>query len=320
MLIRHLRFFVTLAEEEHFGRAAELCSVTQPTLSQAIRKLEEDLNLSLIVRGHRFLSLTAEGEKLLRWGRQILSDYESLQDDLRGKIKGGLTGTLRLGVIPAAMPSVSFLSEQFQSRNPLAQIEIRSMSSRLIEKSLENFEIDGGLTYLDNEPLEHVLRFPLYSERYVFACGRDHPLAGAQSVGWAQAVTQPLCLLSDDMQNRRILNGIAASAGVELRPKVVSNSFLGVASHLRRGLWCAIVPHTFRYVFGGMDDLVFLDMVEPVHHQTIGLVLADRVPQSPMALALQECAEVAEIDRKFEDAFGRQEVSQAPMRSVSQRR
>ena len=304
MLIRHLKFFVTLAEEQHFGRAAEQCSVTQPTLSQAIRKLEEDLDLSLIVRGHRFLSLTAEGEKVLRWGRQILADYESLHDDLRGRKKGGLTGTLRLGVIPAAMPSVSFLTEQFEDRNPLAQVEIRSMSSRAIEKSLETFEIDGGLTYLDNEPLENVRRFPLYRERYVFACRADHPLAQAQAVTWAEAVTQPLCLLSDDMQNRRILNGVAAAASVELRPKVVSNSFLGVASHLRRGLWCAIVPHTFGFVFGGAEDMVLLDMVDPVHHQAIGLVLADRLPQSPMALALQECAERADIERHFDRAFG----------------
>jgi DNA-binding transcriptional LysR family regulator len=304
MLIRHLKFFVTLAEEQHFGRAAELCSVTQPTLSQAIRKLEEDLNLSLIVRGHRFLSLTAEGEKVLRWGRQILADYESLHDDLRGKKKGGLTGTLRLGVIPAAMPSVSFVTEQFEDRNPLVQIEIRSMSSRAIEKSLETFEIDGGLTYLDNEPLDNVRRFPLYRERYVFACRSDRPLAKAQTVRWAEAVTQPLCLLSDDMQNRRILNGIAAGAGVELRPKVVSNSFLGVASHLRRGLWCAIVPHTFGFVFGRADDLVLLDMVDPVHHQAIGLVLADRLPQSPMVLALQDCVERADIEGHFDRAFG----------------
>lgn len=305
MLIRHLRFFVVLAEEQHFGRAAEQCNVTQPTLSQAIRKLEDDLNLALIIRGHRFMSLTPEGEKVLLWGRQILADYDSLHDDLTGKKKGGLTGTLRLGVIPAAMPSVSFLSEQFQARNPLAEVEVRSMSSRAIQRSLENFEIDGGLTYLDNEPLENVRRFPLYHERYVFACRADHLFATGEVVSWAAAVTQPLCLLSDDMQNRRILNGIAASAGVDLRPKVVSNSFLGVASHLRSGLWCAIVPHTFGFVFGGTEDLVMKDMVKPVHRQLIGLVLADRSPQSPMALALQDCAEGADIERRFEIAFGR---------------
>jgi len=305
VLIRHLRFFVVLAEERHFGRAADVCSVTQPTLSQAIRKIEEELDLALIIRGHRFMSLTPEGEKVLRWGRQILADYDSLHDDLVGKRKGGLTGTLRLGVIPAAMPSVSFLTEQFEERNPLAQVEIRSMSSRAIERALENFEIDGGITYLDNEPLQNVSRFPLYRERYVFACRGDHPLAAAGAVTWARAVTQPLCLLSEDMQNRRILNGIALRAGVELRPKVVSNSFLGVASHLRRGHWCAIVPHTFAFVFGDAGDLALLDMVEPVHRQTIGLVLADRLPQSPMALALRECAEKADIERRIEAAFGR---------------
>ncbi|HEY0122425.1 MAG TPA: LysR substrate-binding domain-containing protein, partial [Rhizobium sp.] len=275
---------------------------------QAIRKLEEDLDLGLIVRGHRFVSLTPEGEKVLHWGRQILSDYESLHDDLSGKTKGGLTGTLRLGVIPAAMPAVSFLSHQFEDRNPLVQIEIRSMSSRVIERSLENFEIDGGITYLDNEPLENVRRFPLYHERYVFACRNDHPLAGGETVTWAQAVKEPLCLLSDDMQNRRILNGIAASAGLDLRPKVVSNSFLGVASHLRLGFWCAIVPHTFGFVFGGTEDLVLLDMIEPVHQQTIGLVLANRLPQSPIALALQDCAEKADIERRFESMFARSDL------------
>lgn len=304
MLIRHLKFFVVLAEEQHFGRAAEACNVTQPTLSQAIRKLEDDLDLVLIVRGHRFMSLTPEGEKVLRWGRQILADYDNLHNDLNGKKKGGLTGTLRLGVIPAAMSSVSFLSEQFESRNPLAGIQVRSMTSRAIQRGLENFEIDGGLTYLDNEPLDNVRRFPLYQERYVFACHAEHPFAAKKTVSWAAAVAQPLCLLSEDMQNRRILNGIAASAGLALRPKVVCNSFLGVASHLRSGLWCAIVPHTFGFIFGGAGDLVTRDMVKPVHRQAVGLVLADRLPQLPMALALQSCAENAEIERRFEMVFG----------------
>ena len=305
MLIRHLKFFITLAEEQHFGRAALACHVTQPTLSQAIRKLEEDLNLSLIVRGHRFMSLTAEGEKVLHWGRQIISDYDSLHEDLTGKRGGGLTGALRLGVIPAAMPSVTFLSQEFEARNPLAAIEVRSMSSRAIERGLETFEIDGGLTYLENEPLEGVRRFPLYEERYVFACRADHPFAAEAAVSWEMAVSQPLCLLSDDMQNRRILNGIAATAGVTLRPKVVSNSFLGVASHLRGGQWCAIVPHTFGFVFGGTTDLVLRDMIEPVHSQMIGLVLSDRSPQSPMALALKECAAGATLQARIDRSFGR---------------
>ncbi len=99
MLIRHLTYFIALAREQHFARAAEACSVTQPTLTAAIKKLEEDLGVRLVIRDHRFVRLTEEGEKLLLWGRQILVDYGSLKDDLAG-LRRGLVGTLHLGVIP----------------------------------------------------------------------------------------------------------------------------------------------------------------------------------------------------------------------------
>src|SRR5262249_42372896 len=195
MLLRHLSFFITLVQERHFKKAAEACSISQPTLSAAIRKLEEDLGATLIVRGHRYLGLTPEGEKALVWGRQILADYDSLRDELHGSRKG-LTGVLRLGVIPAAMPSVSFLTERFYERHPQVTIAIRSVTSRAIQKGLDDFEFDGGLTYLDNEPLVNVYRVPLYNERYVFVCQPGHPLAARQTVTWAQAIREPLCLLS----------------------------------------------------------------------------------------------------------------------------
>src|SRR5262245_43904475 len=69
MLVRHLSYFITLAKERHFARAADACNIAQPTLSAAIRKLEDDLGARLVVRGQRFVGLTAEGEKLLVWGR-----------------------------------------------------------------------------------------------------------------------------------------------------------------------------------------------------------------------------------------------------------
>jgi DNA-binding transcriptional LysR family regulator len=285
MQVRHLSYFVTLARERHFARAAELCHVAQPTLSAAIRTLEEDLGVRLVLRNHRFVGLTPEGEKLLAWGRQILTDYNSLRDDLAG-LRRGLTGILRLGVIPAAMPAVSFLSARFSINHPAATIEIHSMTSRAIQGALEAFEIDGGMTYLENEPLENVLRVPLYRERYVFVARRDHADAMRETITWQQAATHRLCLLSEDMQNRRIINDLAASIGVTIKPEIVSNSFLGICSHLRHGEWASIVPHTFFYVFGSASDLVAIDLVEPVHSQSIGLVLSDRDPPSPMAGAL----------------------------------
>ena len=174
MLIRHLTYFIALAREQHFARAAEACNVTQPTLTAAIKKLEEDLGVRLVIRDHRFVRLTEEGEKLLLWGRQILVDYGSLKDDLAG-LRRGLVGTLHLGVIPAAMSAVSFLTSRFAAAHPAAHVEIRSMTSRAIERALEAFEIDAGVTYLENEPLQHVRKVPLYRERYVFVARRGHP-------------------------------------------------------------------------------------------------------------------------------------------------
>src|ERR1700755_167728 len=117
MLIRHLSYFVTLAREKHYARAATACNIAQPTLSAAVRKLEEDLQVHLVVRGHRFMGLTPDGEKVLKWGQRILGDYASLQEGLSGSHRG-LTGALRLGVIPSAMPAVAFLTAHFSASHP----------------------------------------------------------------------------------------------------------------------------------------------------------------------------------------------------------
>lgn len=185
MLVRHLSYFVTLARMQHFARAAEACHVTQSTLSAAIRKLEEDLQVTLVVRSQRFLGLTVEGEHLLAWSRQILTDYDSLREDLSG-LRAGLKGTLRLGVIPAAMGAVGVLTARFCEAHPEALVEIRALSSREIQKGLDSFEIEAGLTYLENEPLDRVRRVPLYHERYILAMRADHALAGRGRVAWAE--------------------------------------------------------------------------------------------------------------------------------------
>ena len=298
MLIRHLTYFIALAREQHFARAAQACNVTQPTLTAAIKKLEEDLGVPLVIRDHRFVRLTDEGEKALLWGRQILADYGSLKDDLAGSRR--LTGTLRLGVIPAAMSAVAFLTSRFVEAHPAAHVEIRSLTSRAIERGLEAFELDAGVTYLENEPLANVRKVPLYTERYVLAARRGHPATASATITWKEAAAERLCLLSEDMQNRRIINNVAASIGVDIKPDVVSNSFLALLAHLRYGGWASIVPHTFAGVFFPGADLVAVDIIEPVHTQLVGLVLLDRAPLSPMSGAL--LSSVANVD--FERDLG----------------
>lgn len=299
MLVRHLTYFAALAKERHYARAAEACNITQPTLSAAIQKLEEDLGVPLVVRGHRFVGLTSEGDKLLTWARQILNDYQSLRDDLSGSLVG-VVGELRLGVIPAALPSVSFVTARFCAANPASTVSIRSLTSRAIAEGLDAFELDGGLTYLENEPIAHVHRVPLYRERYKLAVPRSHPFADRQSVTWAEAARERLCLLSQEMQNRRIIDRLTGSIGLAVHPTIVSNSFLAVCAHLRHGGWASIVPHSFFHVLAGQSDLVGIDLVEPVHSEAVGLVISDRQPRSPMAAALMAAALEADVEAAFE--------------------
>src|SRR4029078_442527 len=92
---------MALAREQHFGRAADSCGVTQPTLSAGIKPLESTLGVMLVQRGSRCIGLTAEGERTLDWARRIVSDSRSMRQELK-TLKFGLSGQLRIAAIPEA--------------------------------------------------------------------------------------------------------------------------------------------------------------------------------------------------------------------------
>lgn len=295
MFIRQMQYLATLAREKHFGRAAELCHVTQSTLSAGLKALERELDMRLVIRSPRFMGLTPEGERVVDWAHQILSDYENLKLDA-SEYRKGLRGTLRLGVVPAAMPPVARVTAPFLAKHPHVKVDVKMMTSIEIQNGLDKFDLDAGLTYLENEPLVRVRKTPLYSERYMFLTSKAGPFGSRKSVSWREAAEENLCLLEQSMQNRRVLNNIANQAGVELAPSVTSNSFLGVCSHVCSGEWSSIIPHTFSYIFYGCSDLVLLELTDPVHSQTVGLVTSARDPLPPLARALLDCATRLQIE------------------------
>lgn len=302
MVIRHLQYLTALARERHFARAAAVCNVTQPTLSAGIKQLEESLGVLIVERGQRFLGLTIEGERVLAGAQRVLVDYGSLQQEL-SEMREGLVGQLRIGAIPVTLPIVPLLTGPFAKRHERTDIQVVSLNSISIQRGLDEFSLDVGVTYLDNEPLENVRRVHLYRERYVFVADRRHRFAGRAAITWAEAAAERLCLLSEDMQNRRIMDKVAASVGVRIKPAVVSNSFLAVCAHVRHGEWSSIVPHNFFYVFGQAPDLAAIDLIDPVHAQTVGLVMSDRDPPSPMAGALLAALKDVDIDAELDAAM-----------------
>ncbi|MGQ4274625.1 LysR family transcriptional regulator [Terrihabitans sp. B22-R8] len=285
MLIRQLQYFTALARERHFARAAAACHVTQPTLSAGIKQIEEVLGVLLVERGHRFIGLTAEGERVLAWAQRMLSDYEGLTQEL-GSLREGLVGRLTLGVIPMALPLMHWITEPFAAQHPRTSTIVLSQTSAEIQRGLDAFELDAGVTYLDNEPLARVRSFPLYDERYVLVTPFRSPLSENGEASWEEAAGLPLGLLTPDMQNRRILDMHFREVGTVVRPVFETNSPLTLMAHLRRSRWASVMPQTYLDLLGGAEGLRVLKLVEPEVTHQIGLVVAEREPLQPVTQAL----------------------------------
>ena len=294
MLLRHLHYLVAVADERHFARAAESCGVTQPTLSNGIKQLEEELGLLIVRRGQRFEGFTSEGGRVLEWARLIVSDAASLKQEAAAS-REGLVGRLRLGAIPTALPMISALTVPFALDHPRVTIAVLSLTSIDIQSGLGDFSLDAGVTYLENEPLAGVRAIPLYHERYFLFTAASGAFRGRRSVSWREAADTPLCLLTPDMQNRRILNGHFREAGAEPRPSVETNSVLTLCSHVRSGQWSSVLPQSFFSLFDDGPELRALPMVEPDVTHSVGLVVPDREPLTPSARHLVQLAGRADV-------------------------
>ena len=285
MVLRQLEYLVALAREKHFARAAAACNVTQPTLSAAIHQLEEELGAPLIERGHRFVGLTGQGQLALEHAQRMLAEAEDLRRGIE-EIGKGLSGRLRLGVIPTALPIVSHLTAPFHIRYPNVAVTILSRTSQEIQRGVEEFELDIGVTYLDNEPLEHVRVRPIYNEEYLFLTPADGPFARLKTISWRRAAEASLCLLTPDMQNRRIIDGVFRSVGATPKPAVETNSIFNLVTHASSGQWSAIVPRQLLQFFGIPANTRAIELTEPSARRMIGYIMADRDPPSPLARSL----------------------------------
>ncbi len=283
-MIDKLEMFIALASERHFGRAAEVCGVTQPSLSSAIRQLEDQLGVQLVYRGSRFQGLTPEGQRVLDWARRIVGDMRALRDEMRA-VHAGLSGNLRIGVIPTALPMIAELTAPFTTRHPNLRVIILSRTSAEILAGIDSLELDAGITYLDNEPLGRVAQTPLYTEFYRFLCAPNSALATLGQVTWAMLAQEPLCLLTSDMQNRRIINQHLAEAGARVVPSIESNSSIALIAHVRSGRWASIVPKKLAEMFAG-QGLIAIPIVEPEAEHMVGLITARHDPQTPVLQAL----------------------------------
>ena len=294
-MIDKLEFFIALARERHFGRAAEECGVSQPTLSAAIRQLEDQLGVMLVSRGSRFQGLTPEGQRVLEWARRIVADARTMREEMQAA-RRGLAGHIRLAAIPTALAMVHKITEPFQAKHPDVTFEVISRNSFQVLSLLENLEIDAGITYLDNEPLGRVASVPLYAERYHLVTVAGASLSDRETVTWSEAAGLRLCLLTADMQNRRIINQHMADVGVSISPTLESNSMIVLLSHISTGKWASIMPRNVAEAYGFATDIRIIPIVQPEAQHLVGLVATYREPNTPLVSALlHEARQMAEL-------------------------
>lgn len=295
MLIRHLEYFVALERTQHFARAAVACNVSQPTLSAGIATLEEQLGTRLIERDRRYVGLTAAGRAAIPWAQQILAANAGMAA-AAGSGKGPLTGTMRLGAIPASMPVIGPFAASLRQAHPMVELSIRSLTSREIVEDLAAFRLDAGITYIDHEPPVGVTITPLYAERPLVVVSDDHPLADRPQIDFAELLDQPLCLLHGGMQNRRILDEHLAARGLSAGAYATADSYVSLLAIARGGAFAVVMPDSYRALLPGWARVV---TIASPYSSRIGLIVPDRTPRSPLAEAAEDVAAALDLPSDF---------------------
>ncbi|MCC5959117.1 MAG: LysR family transcriptional regulator [Rhodobacteraceae bacterium] len=284
-MLDKLEMFIAVAREGHFGRAASSLGITQPSLSNGIKHLEEQLGVQLVFRGSRYGGLTPEGQTALVWARRIVGDTRQLKEEMRFK-RHGLAGRLRIAVIPTALTWAARLAAKFCEKHPNVRLTILSRTSIEILSMLDNLDVDAGISYLDNEPMGRVSTEALYEERYLLVCGAASPFAGRDAVGWDELQGERLCLLTPDMQNRRIINRNFADANVTPETWVEANSTVVLMAMVAEGGWMTVMPEDSARFLASGKAVSTIPLHGAAAPHVVGLVAPWREPHTPVLEAL----------------------------------
>jgi DNA-binding transcriptional LysR family regulator len=306
MHLRQLEYLAALAREQHFARAAAACHVSQSALSEGIRRLEADLGVQIVRRSRSFEGFTPEGERVVFWARQMLGGADELRSEL-SNMRDGLAGRLRVAAIPTALAASSLITSPFLERHPHVRLTVASLSSRDIVARLGEFQVDVGVSYVDGEPLTGAVRtVPLYAERYLLLTADDGELAEHDEVAWGELAATPLCLLTPDMQNRRIIDRFLADAGVDAQPAIETDAVSVLYAHVATRRWSTIVAHAWLHLFRVPDGVRAIPMAPPANAPHVGLILPDTDPQPILVQAFLEVAAQVDLEQRLDELLAAQ--------------
>lgn len=259
---RHLRYFVAVAEELHFGRAAQRLGIAQPPLSQQIQDLERFLGVRLLDRSKRHVALSPAGAAFLTGARRLLADAQSAAETAR-RTAVGETGSITV----AFAASVMFLAlpriiRRFRVRFPAVHLELRELATGPQIAALRSGDIDVG--FLRHPPPDpDLVTETVMSEQLVMAVGRRDPLSSRRRLSLADLSGRDFVLFPSDLAPGLHAQVIAlcASAGFAPRVRQVSRELYTTVSLVEAGMGVTIVPASVRKM--GWRGVRYVPIREP---------------------------------------------------------
>lgn len=287
MYLKQFKYLIAVAEERHFGRAAERCHVTQPSLSTGIKLLELEIGAPIFLRGRgqRFRGLTPEGEKVARWARSVVANCDALREEI-ASMSNNLRGRLRIGAMPSMSPVLPSLLQRVRERHPGIIIDVQFIGNEDMRVGLNEFSLDVAFTYLEESDMGRRNTLPVYSEKLSLLVPDNDEFRDRTSITWQEASKLPLAMLGPKLQERAFVDVIFASAGCKPEPKIESESILHLMFQVQYTELCTIIPSHFTKMPGLHAGTRALDLVDPVASQDVAVFWAEGETARPMAKAL----------------------------------
>jgi DNA-binding transcriptional LysR family regulator len=277
MDMRQIEFFVAVAEERNFTRAAELTYVTQSGLSSSIRGLERELGVSLFDRGSRTVTLTAGGQRFLPRARRMLADARAAQRELTHE-RDEVTGSVRIGSEQCLGDLVDLpdLLASFQTRHPAVSLFFEQTGSRRLLDQLSRGELDLALVAqpVHGRPgsATHGLRaVELRREPFVVLTAAGHPLAGRGAVDWPELEPHAFIDFAESWTAREVLDGELDHRHIARRSSSTVNDVHMLLDLVHRGIGLAVVPRSIA-AKPEAETLVRLPLPEPRLEWVVHLV------------------------------------------------
>ena len=284
MLFRQLQYLVALSQEGHFGRAAQRCHVSQPSLSSAVKQLELSLGVPIVMRGRRFLGFTPEGERIVEWAKRVTAQRDAMMVEL-SRMRKNLEGRIRFSLSSARSRfRLPLFSRALTERHPGVDVEIRFLGMEETRLGLNSYALDVGFTYTETDSLADLKALPVYDERLSLLVPEDSEWALRDEITWREAATLPLCLLDKSMHERRIVDEAFAQCGCMPDAIVTaSDSILNLIFHVMYAGLTTVVPTHFTQLPGRLPGTKAVRLIEPEVMRKVGLIWSPTEPTMPMA-------------------------------------